>query len=548
MKQRLKHVSSKKKTLLIITIASLISLVGVGSYYYSNKTTNLSTYKVPKSLADAKPSQEIRLNNGDTYDLKASFVLNNLNGTEQPMLAYGGSIPGPTFRVNQGDKVTVNFTNDINMDTTVHAHGLRQDVKMDGTPKMSQDPIKVGDTFKYEWSFPDPGVYWYHPHIREDYQQGSGMYGAIVVEPKDNDYWPAADNEQALILSDVLTDPNTGLLNQFDKEKANHTLMGRYGSVLLINGVTNWQSTVKANTVQRFYIVNTSSARPYRFALDGVKMKVVGSDNGRVGNERFVDNLILSPGERYIVDVVFKDSGAVAVKNNAPGVESVIGKIDVTANSPMTEAASSYTTPRTDQDIVAEINSLASKVSVSKRLSLEMSMDMESMSGGMSGGHMMSDGSMMSGNTSTHMMNDGTMMDSNGRTVDPETAGIEWTDAQMNASGVQWKITDQDTNKSNDAVKWEFKKDEVVRITINNNANSMHPMQHPIHLHGQRFAVVSKNGKPNANIEWKDTTTIPSGQTYELLVVMDNSGEWMLHCHIAEHLETGMAISFEVKR
>jgi FtsP/CotA-like multicopper oxidase with cupredoxin domain len=55
------------------------------------------------------------------------------------------------------------------------------------------------------------------------------------------------------------------------------------------------------------------------------------------------------------------------------------------------------------------------------------------------------------------------------------------------------------------------------------------------------------HGKANANIEWKDTTTIPSGQTYELLVVMDNPGEWMLHCHIAEHLETGMAITFEVK-
>ena len=71
-------------------------------------------------------------------------------------------------------------------------------------------------------------------------------------------------------------------------------------------------------------------------------------------------------------------------------------------------------------------------------------------------------------------------------------------------------------------------------------------MMHPIHLHGQRFVVVSKNGQANTNIEWKDTITIPSGQTYELIAVMDNPGEWMLHCHIAEHLEAGMAISFKV--
>ncbi|MCA9323877.1 multicopper oxidase family protein, partial [Candidatus Saccharibacteria bacterium] len=432
------------------------------------------------------------------------------------------------------------------METTVHAHGLRQDVKMDGTPTMSQDPVKAGDSFKYEWSFPDPGVYWYHPHIREDYQQGSGMYGAIIVEPKTTDYWPAVDDDQALILADALTDEN-GLLVPF-KDEADHTLMGRYGNLMLINGKTNWQAEVKANTVQRFYIANASSARPYRFALDGVKLKTVGSDNGRVGNERFVDAVTLSPGERYIIDAVFDKTGSVAIKNNAPGVMTTIGTIKVTENATPSPLVASYSSLRTNKDVSDEIASLSSKVAVSKRLSLDMTMDMGSMSGSMSGGHMMPDGSMMGGGTtSTHMMPDGTMMDSNGNTVDPETAGIEWTDTGMSATGVKWKITDQETNKSNNDVKWTFNKGDVVRITIKNDANSMHPMQHPIHIHGQRFVIVSKNGKANTSVEWKDTITIPSGQTYELLVVMDNPGQWMLHCHIAEHLETGMATSFEVK-
>jgi FtsP/CotA-like multicopper oxidase with cupredoxin domain len=542
-----KHKVHKKRRLALFIPLALLVVAGSGFYYWqTHKVTNLSGHGVPKNLATAKSQQEISLKNGEVYNLKASFVMNDLNGVKQPMLAYGESIPGPTFRVKQGDKVTVNFENDINMDTTIHAHGLRQDVKMDGTPTMSQDPVKVGDTFKYEWSSPDPGVYWYHPHIREDFQQGSGMYGAIVVEPKTADYWPAADSDQTLILADALIDEN-GLLVPFN-DKADHTLMGRYGNVMLINGKTNWQTEVKAYTVQRFYIANASSARPYRFALNGVKMKVVGSDNGRVGNERFVDALTLSPGERYIVDVVFDKTGAVAIKNNAPSVLTTIGTVNVTKNEVPSASVSSYATLRTNKDVVDEIANLASKVVVSKRLSLDMTMDMGSMSGSMSGGHMMSDGSMMGGGTtSTHMMADGTMMDSNGNTVDPETAGIEWTDTGMSATGVKWKITDQDTNKSNDAVKWSFNKGDVVRITIKNDSNSMHPMQHPIHLHGQRFAVVSKNGKANTNIEWKDTMTIPSGQTYELLVVMDNPGEWMLHCHIAEHLETGMAITFEVK-
>jgi FtsP/CotA-like multicopper oxidase with cupredoxin domain len=115
-----------------------------------------------------------------------------------------------------------------------------------------------------------------------------------------------------------------------------------------------------------------------------------------------------------------------------------------------------------------------------------------------------------------------------------------------NMSATKWQITDQETGKINSAVDWTFRKGDVVRITVNNNSNSMHPMQHPIHIHGQRFAVVNQNGTPNLNYEWKDTITIPSGQTYELLIRMDNPGEWMLHCHTGEHLETGMAISFKV--
>lgn len=503
---------------------------------------------------DAKPYEEVRLKNGDSYDLTAGFVRGEINGVKQPMLAYGGSVPGPTLRVTEGDTVTVNFKNTINMETTIHAHGLRQDVKMDGVPELSQDPVKVGDNFSYRWNFPDPGVYWYHPHIREDYQQASGMYGAIIVQPKSDAYFAGVDNDQMLLLSDALVDEN-GKLEPFG-DKPDNLLMGRYGNVMLINGKANWQTEVKANTVQRFYVANTSNARPYRFALDGMKFKIVGSDTGRVGTERFADAVTLSPGERYIIDAVFETPGVVAIKNNAPGVHATLGTIKVTSNETPSAAVASYQATRTNDDVVKEITELAGKVTTSKRLSLDLSMSGK-MSGNMDmgmsmggGGHMMSDGSMMGGSsdTSVHTMADGTMMDSDGNVIDPDTAGIEWSDTGMRAEGVTWKITDQDTKKSNKDVAWSFKKGDVVRITIKNDETSMHPMQHPIHIHGQRFAVVSKNGKANTDIEWKDTTTIPTGQTYELLVMMDNPGTWMLHCHISEHPEAAMMMNFTVKQ
>ena len=105
------------------------------------------------------------------------------------MLAYNGSVPGPVLRVRQGTEVMVNAVNDGDLETTVHWHGLRLDNRFDGTHH-TQDPIETGGTFGYRISFPDPGVYWYHPHIRQDYGQEMGLYGTIVVEPADPAYWP----------------------------------------------------------------------------------------------------------------------------------------------------------------------------------------------------------------------------------------------------------------------------------------------------------------------------------------------------------------------
>jgi suppressor of ftsI len=522
-----------------------------GSTGHQNGSTDLLAYRLPDDLAPARATSEVRLNDGDTYSLKAAFVSGKINGVGQPMLAYNGSTPGPTLVVQQGDTVTVDFRNELNMETAVHAHGLRQDVAMDGVAGTSQPPVEVGESFRYEWSFPDAGVYWYHPHVREDYQQGSGMYGAIVVEPADSSYWPAADAARPLVLSDALVDPVTGWLVPFEQKEANRTLMGRYGNVSLINGVTEWQETVAQNSVQRFYVVNASNARPYRFALAGTRMKVVGSDAGRVGNERFAEAVTLGPGERVVVDVLFDSVGTVELRNAAPGAESTLGTIMVTAGAAPTAAAAGFGELRVNQDTATEIAGLASRAVTSKRLVLDMSMGgMESMdvAGGHGGGHAMPDGSTME-EPMTHTMPDGTVMDGEGNTVDPATAGIEWSDNEMNlsAEGVRWFLIDADTGMSGSDIDWSFDRGDVVRITIENKGDSAHPMQHPMHLHGQRFAVTGIDGRPTTDADWKDTVTVPAGQTYELLVEMSNPGIWMLHCHISEHMEAGMHMDFTVR-
>ena len=131
--------------------------------------------------------------------------------------------------------------------------------------------------------------------------------------------------------------------------------------------------------------------------------------------------------------------------------------------------------------------------------------------------------------------------------------GIEWEDdmAMMNNmstdENIEWVIEDTDTGAKNDGIDWSFNAGDLVKVRVYNDEKGMHPMQHPLHFHGQRFVVLATDGELNENMQWKDTVLIPKGQTVDLLVDMSNAGKWMAHCHIAEHLHSGMMFQFEVK-
>src|SRR6476620_1826125 len=122
------------------------------------------------------------------------------------MLGYNGSIPGPTLQVDQGSEITVHVTNQGDVEATVHWHGLRLDNRYDGVPHETQAPIPIGGEFTYRIQFPDPGVYWYHPHMREDYGLDMGLYGSLVVVPTEGGYWAPVNREVTVTLYDVLVE------------------------------------------------------------------------------------------------------------------------------------------------------------------------------------------------------------------------------------------------------------------------------------------------------------------------------------------------------
>src|SRR5919198_6367374 len=199
------------------------------------RTTTATSYfsSDVADLREAVPAQLVELSDGQTFDLEIAPVAKRLGATTVRMLAYNGSIPGPTLKVPQGATVIVNVTNHADLEATVHWHGLRLENRYDGTHE-TQAPIPIGGTFSYRIQFPDAGVYWYHPHIREDYGQEMGLYGNIVVAPADPDYWSPVNREIALVLDDVLIED--GRIAPFSTTEPNYAAMGRFGNVLLLNG------------------------------------------------------------------------------------------------------------------------------------------------------------------------------------------------------------------------------------------------------------------------------------------------------------------------
>jgi FtsP/CotA-like multicopper oxidase with cupredoxin domain len=134
-------------------------------------------------------------------------------------------------------------------------------------------------------------------------------------------------------------------------------------------------------------------------------------------------------------------------------------------------------------------------------------------------------------------------------------AGIEWEDDMVdvnrmtNPSNMRWKLIDRQTGSEGAAIDWRFRVGDRVKIRLVNEMDSDHPMHHPFHIHGAgRFLILARDGTIEPNLVWKDTILVSTGQTLDLLLEVTHAGVWMAHCHIAEHHESGMMLTFHVDR
>ena len=450
--------------------------------------------------------------------------------------AFAGSTPGPTLRVKQGDSLSVRFRNSTELPMTIHWHGLRVANAFDGVAHHTQQPVEPGDFFDYSLTFPDAGVFWYHPHERADIAQDLGLYGNIIVDPVTADAPNPVSAELALMLDDVLL-TDDGARMPHGREAATHALMGRFGDVLLINGDSAWTTTVSHGAVVRFLLTNAASTRTFNLTFGVDSVKLVGGDIGNYARERWVRNLPIGPAERYVVEVRYDGFGPFAIENRVHGIDHVmgaflsrvdtIGMVHVDRNAVAAAPVRPYEQLRTYDVVAREITDFVAAHAdrpVDRTLLLRMEAD------------------------SLPFPLDRLM-----RLDSAYFHPVEWANTMpdmnwiLSANDVRWVLEDAATGARGHDIGWDFDTGDVARIRIVNPRGSLHAMQHPIHLHGQRFLVLEQDGVANHDLVWKDTVLVPVGSWIDVLVDFSNPGAWMLHCHIAEHMEAGMHTMVRVR-
>ena len=478
-------------------------------------------------LFPSKVSQVVRMKSGDTLDLTAGLVRRTIKGRSFAMYAFNGQTPGPLIRVAQNATIVVRFHNRIDLPSAVHWHGVRLENRFDGVPALTQEPVAPGASFIYTVHFPDAGLYWYHPHVREDIEQAMGLFGNMLVDSPDLGYYSPVNREQVLMLNDLMVNGDT--LIPFGREGPTFALMGRVGNVLLVNGEPRYSLRVNHGEIVRFYLTNTSSSRTWNLSFGGAPIKVVASDESRFEREERVPSVVIAPAERYIVEVRFDHPGRYALVNAVQAINhfagefepevDTVGTVTVGAAPASPDYGGQFATLRANAEVSRDVGRYRAAFDKppDKRLTLTVATTALPLA-------------------TVQFMNVDTAY----------FAPVEWMDGMpdmnwLSASPqVRWVLRDDATGKENMDIDWRATRGATVKLQIFNDPKSFHPMQHPIHLHGQRMLVVARDGVPTRNLVWKDTAIIPVGSTVDLLIDASNPGAWMLHCHIAEHLGAGM--------
>jgi FtsP/CotA-like multicopper oxidase with cupredoxin domain len=371
--------------------------------------------------------------------------------------------------------------------------------------------------------------------------------------------------------------------------------MGRFGNVFLVGGETDPRLDVCVGEVIRLYLTNTANTRVFNVGLPGARMKLVGGDSGRCEQEEFVDSVVVAPSERVVVDVLLEHVDELTLEHRTPTRSYSLATIDVAGEHAVPSLTDHFERLRQNPEWLEERARLMRYLDAppDKTIAMVAEMDLGQPEGpvsyacpmhpdvvrdrpercpkcgmklvpaqlvadagahgghGHGAGHAHADHGGGEGHGDDRSRDDALPVQAH----DAWASGIEWEDDMVDVnrlttpSNMRWNLIDRETGAVNGEIDCTFRVGEQVKLRLVNEMDSDHAMHHPFHIHGAgRFVVLARDEVSERNLVWKDTVLVRTGETVDVLLDVTNPGRWMMHCHIAEHHESGMMFGFDVAR
>jgi FtsP/CotA-like multicopper oxidase with cupredoxin domain len=451
--------------------------------------------------ANVLPILDFRAHATDSFRvLRAGLGQVQLRGPDLPptrIWGYDGAAPGPILRVRQGEELRVRLVNELEQPTLIHWHGLRLPNAMDGVPHLTQLPVGPGERFDYQFIAPDAGTFWYHSHFRSSEQLGRGLYGPLIVE----ETVPIAVDQDILMVLDDWRLADDGQIHESFGTPMDASHAGRLGQYLTVNGQASLDIAVRSNERLRLRLVNAANARVMQLRLDRHQATVMALD-GQPTKPFVLRNtrLVLPPGGRadLFVDATLDGAAdAPFILEYGRGQELVFARL-VYRGEPKRSVPLGPPQP-------LPANPLPTQLDLREAFTLDVPIDGGAMSMMMRGG----------------MMGPGMM--------------------GMGRTGMFWALANQSSTGHDGPPLFRVARGRTVVLTYINRTAFPHAM----HVHGHHFRVLNR-GNQGWKPYWLDTVLVDVEQSERTAFVADNPGKWMLHCHMIEHQETGMAAWFEV--
>lgn len=474
---------NKKILLIILIFVTLVVISGV--YKFKNPKNNQNNYTQENLSERGLLAQEFKgayekeiKPNGNIIEIDmtaAESEVEIFDGIQTKVWAYNKTVPGPEIRIKREDTLKINFTNKLPQETTIHFHGVRVPNAMDGVPGVTQEAIKPGEKFIYEFTPKDAGTFWFHPHVRSSEQVERGLFGTLIVEEEIDEKY---SQDIVWLIDDWRMTEDKQVSEKFNTPM---DLMhdGRWGNIITVNGKLNEILLAKPGERIRLRLVNSSNARIYMPNFKNLNAKIIAVDGMKVKEVFDFGQLELSPGNRIDVDITIPQDAEnkdYILYDNFSRNEIRLAQIKV--------KGAAVVTPQFDFPVNKNIPDWnnAKNIPIDK----EYRLNARRKAG------------------STGMM-----------------GGIEWT------------INDK-AFPEYDPYTFAYAKFNTMRFT--NESSRLHPM----HLHGQFFKVIARDGIPVNEPYFRDTVLVYPKQSIDIALVPLDKGEWVSHCHILEHAEAGM--------